>query len=262
MQLEAKNFFGTERKNRELSNYFLNITHYEAGEELPSHYHDLPYLSTPIKGKYLERINSKSKEEEIDYSNILVRPGGYQHSNKFWSSHSICFNLEFKKNNKSEELGFNPEQFTSLRQNAHFHKIIHGFIHGFHNDELETLIEEYLSSYSSVLNTTKSSVVSKATDYIHENYKKELSLKLIAKELNVHPVYLARCFKQKLHTTIGEYIRNVRVSESLSQLMSSEKSLTQIAFDAGFFDQSHFIKTYRNYFQNNPNLTRKLARLI
>ena len=40
-------------------------------------------------------------------------------------------------------------------------------------------------------------------------------------------------------------------------LCQEYKSLTDVAYAAGYYDQSHFIKDFRNYFQASPKILKK-----
>ncbi len=83
-----------------------------------------------------------------------------------------------------------------------------------------------------------------AREMIHAHFSETLTHTQIARAVGVHPVHLAREFRRHYKCTIGEYLRRLKVEYSCSQLSASTASLHEIALEAGFFDQSHFARTF------------------
>lgn len=71
------------------------------------------------------------------------------------------------------------------------------------------------------------------------------SLSTLAEAASVHRVHLARAFRAAYGCTVGEYLRQRRIAFALGQLTHTRASLSRIAMDAGFADQSHFTTTFR-----------------
>lgn len=84
------------------------------------------------------------------------------------------------------------------------------------------------------------------------------SLVRLANEVNVHPAHLSREFSRYFHTGLGDYLRQVKVHRAMTLLGDPERLLTEIAFECGFADQSHFIRSFRNYFGVTPLEYRRL----
>jgi AraC family transcriptional regulator len=61
----------------------------------------------------------------------------------------------------------------------------------------------------------------------------------------VHPVYLATAFRQHYRTTVGDYIRTLRIDFACREMLRSDRPLAEIAMEAGFADQSHFSKAFK-----------------
>jgi transcriptional regulator GlxA family with amidase domain len=56
---------------------------------------------------------------------------------------------------------------------------------------------------------------------------------------------------------LGDYIRKLRVENALILLGNKERSLTDIALECGFSDQSHFIRCFKVLNKINPSHFRK-----
>ncbi|MGZ3928475.1 MAG: hypothetical protein ACXVJG_16080, partial [Mucilaginibacter sp.] len=93
--LSSGNYFGTEAQHQENRSFKINVTQYEPLTELAGHYHENPYLSLLINGNYQE-IN-ENENQLIVPGQILFRPSGYEHANRFLQEGGRCFNIEFKK---------------------------------------------------------------------------------------------------------------------------------------------------------------------
>jgi AraC family transcriptional regulator len=86
-----------------------------------------------------------------------------------------------------------------------------------------------------------------ARDLLHGRFNDPLNLIEIANSVGVHPTHLARTFKKHYRTTVGEYIRRLRLDWAMRQLSETEDSITDIALAAGFYDQSHFSHMFKQH---------------
>ena len=87
------------------------------------------------------------------------------------------------------------------------------------------------------------------------------SLKALAIDANVHPVYLSRAFRRHLGCTPGTYLRQARLEHAV-RLMASGATLSEAAHGAGFHDQSHFNRVLRDAVDLTPTSLRKLMRIV
>lgn len=68
----------------------------------------------------------------------------------------------------------------------------------------------------------------------------------------VHASHLLRTFRRYHGTTIANYARQRRIERARAELATSTRPLAMIALDAGFVDQSHFTKVFRQAFGETP----------
>jgi AraC family transcriptional regulator len=99
-----------------------------------------------------------------------------------------------------------------------------------------------------------------ARDRIHAELSHRPSLSSLAREVGVHPVTLARAFRQAFGCTVGEYVRHLRIERAAHQLAGTELSLAEIALAAGFSDQSHFSNMFRDRTGLSPSKFRRVVR--
>ena len=65
--------------------------------------------------------------------------------------------------------------------------------------------------------------------------------------------YLQKLFLQYTGLTPKLYGKINRFQQSLSLIGRKERSLTSIAYDCGYFDQSHFIREFKSFTGNTPS---------
>ena len=97
-------------------------------------------------------------------------------------------------------------------------------------------------------------------ELLREQYAAHLSLAEIASAVDVHPVYLAQAFRKFYHCTVGDFVRTQRIQFACRELTFSQAPLAQIARLAGFSDQSHFSRTFKQRVGVLPSRFREAAR--
>jgi len=85
----------------------------------------------------------------------------------------------------------------------------------------------------------------KIVEYLNDEYPSNPSLLELAQIADVSPEHLSREFKKVFKLTIGEYRRQVKVKQSCHMLRHTDKNLSDIAFETGFSDQSHFSRVFK-----------------
>ena len=89
--------------------------------------------------------------------------------------------------------------------------------------------------------------LTQARDLLHGRFNDSLNLLEVANTVGVHPTHLARTFKKHYRTTVGEYLRGLRLDWATRQLAETEASIAEIAAAAGFYDQSHFSHLFKQH---------------
>lgn len=85
----------------------------------------------------------------------------------------------------------------------------------------------------------------KAVNYINNNLEKELSIKLISKNVNISKSALYKKFHSFFGCTISEYINRKRIDKSVYLLNNSNLSVEEISQKVGFKSASYYSKTFK-----------------
>lgn len=100
-------------------------------------------------------------------------------------------------------------------------------------------------------------VVLKAMEYIKSNLDQKLSMPGIAKNLGISGRHLLRAFRKVLNQTVVESIAAERINNAKDLLQKTQLSITAIAFESGFGNYAHFVKTFKDNAGLSPREFRK-----
>jgi AraC-like DNA-binding protein len=90
------------------------------------------------------------------------------------------------------------------------------------------------------------------TDQIMLNPGKEI-LSVILEELNLNERTFQRMFKKYVGITLGQYRRICQFKSSFDQVRNKQfDKLSDVGFNAGFADQSHFIRSFKEFTEITP----------
>jgi two-component system response regulator YesN len=105
-----------------------------------------------------------------------------------------------------------------------------------------------------------SPAVSQALDYIAANYTTTITLDDIATAAGLSTFRIAHLMKEATGKTPLQNIHYLRIQKARALLESGDLSCTEIAYAAGFGDQSYFIKLFKKWMGITPAKYRKVAR--
>lgn len=83
--------------------------------------------------------------------------------------------------------------------------------------------------------------------YLHENWAEKICLTELSEVVGIHPVSISHYFPRYFSTTLGCYMRKLKTEQALARLNEPNVSLTSVAYECGFFDQSHFIRIFKEH---------------
>lgn len=117
----------------------------------------------------------------------------------------------------------------------------------FGNDAREEVQEE-------VMQSIEDKFVEKFRAIIQNNLgNSELSVETISKEMGISRAQLYRKIKTMTGISPNDIIREARLKRADRLLETTDKSISEIAYEVGFSSPSYFTKCYREFFGRTPN---------
>lgn len=103
----------------------------------------------------------------------------------------------------------------------------------------------------------KNSYLESFKNLVEKNFKELKRTNDYAKELNITANYLNSLVKEKLDISAENFIQNRVILEAERLLLNTHLSVTEISFELGFSDKSHFGKYFKRIMEESPNQFRK-----
>lgn len=95
-------------------------------------------------------------------------------------------------------------------------------------------------------------------DYIHKHYQDStLTNESIAKMFNYHPYYLSQMIRQHTGQALHRYLVSYRIKMAKKKLITTNDSISTIAWKSGFQSSAYFIKQFKAQVGVTPNIYRK-----
>ena len=94
--------------------------------------------------------------------------------------------------------------------------------------------------------------IKKAVAHIDEHFAERLTLTELARISGMSETSFRRTFTQVMEMTPGEYIATIRINHARKLLTTTSMKVYDIAEACGFYDQSHFIRTFKRLRRQTP----------
>jgi YesN/AraC family two-component response regulator len=112
----------------------------------------------------------------------------------------------------------------------------------------------YKETSSGEKNMNYSEKIYQSIIYIRQHYTEDLSLDLLARQINLNPSYLSYMFKKEVGMTFLQYLQNIRLEKACVLLKSSPHlPIETIASQVGYMTPTYFFKIFRAQFGISPN---------
>jgi AraC-like DNA-binding protein len=93
--------------------------------------------------------------------------------------------------------------------------------------------------------------------HVETNLDKPIRSSELATIVRLNPAYFCRVFRASFGEPPLQYIGRRRIERAQRLMLSTDTSLSQIAFDCGFSDQAHFSRLFRRVAGDTPRAWRR-----
>src|SRR5262249_9034650 len=102
--------------------------------------------------------------------------------------------------------------------------------------------------------------LTRVLEYIHERLQSDLIVADMAQAIHMSPYHFSRLFKVSTGRSPSRYVIEARAKKARDLLASGKVSIAEAAQQAGFVDQSHLTRNFKQIFGTTPKTFHKLAR--
>jgi AraC family transcriptional regulator len=238
---------------------------FAAGQVLPCHVHDAPVISLVLEGAGQEEVGGRARA--VTAQDILVTPSFAPHGYRF-GSRGRWFNIQLSDSWLSRVIdggrrlpnvaqvvrsrsaaAWAARVRTEVRERDATSKLaIDGALLLMVADLVRLEADgarrqpRWLRTIEDALESSVAAAASAGTPSVEE----------LAAIAGVHPTHLLRTFRRHHGTTISNFVRQRRIERARAAVAKGQQPLSAIAMDAGFADQSHFTRVFRQAFGETP----------
>lgn len=117
---------------------------------------------------------------------------------------------------------------------------------------LALLISRFLARSTEKLNS-KDKRINMALQYIHNNIHNNIQLNNLSELLHISNDHLIRVFKSEMKCTPLKYITLKKIEKAQLQLLTTELTIKDIAYDLSFDNISYFTRLFKSYTNKTPS---------
>ncbi|WP_438349295.1 response regulator transcription factor [Paenibacillus sp. FA6] len=105
---------------------------------------------------------------------------------------------------------------------------------------------------SNEIKDIRSLYVKKIQEFTDNNLHLDVSLRVLADHVNLHPTHLSKIYKIETGEGISDYVSRLRMDRACHKLKNSNKKVYEISTEIGYMDPAYFIKVFKRQFGVTP----------
>ena len=254
--------FGAQLRQLHLDRLLLSETRLRPHTELPLHEHSDAYFCLVVGGGFAETMRSRAAE--CSPGSLMVHPAGDAHANRISAVGAHCLNIHPDPSWLAESpLRRMAGDLRHIALPARLPSLLRLRRELLASDQaaplaLESAVLELLAdAWRQPPRTDAPPWLDRVIQCIEDQPTQAASLAALAAEADVHPAHLARVFRRIKGLSIGDYVRARRIETARLALHGGERSIAEIASAAGFTDQSHFSRLFKQLVGETPRRYRQ-----
>lgn len=259
-------YLGAAVRSQVVNGFILTESSYRSEHHLPAHEHERAFFYLVLDGVSIDE--SRARALTCTPGMLVYHPPGDRHSNRWERNGGRCLHFEIP----TERLEVVGRHVPPLQEVRHFTGGMSVWLASRLHDEFRRpdaasplAIEGLLLELIAVLSREEQSTSGRrvpnwlrsAKDRLLEECTVDVAIGDLAAEAGVHPTHFARAFRKAYGYTVGEFVRKARVERACSRLAGGATSLTRVAHEMGFCDQSHFTKAFKRVLGMTPSQFRE-----
>jgi AraC family transcriptional regulator len=250
----------TTLRCQEFSEFVVEEKLYRENAKLPLHAHSQAICCIVLDGACMETYGRRIRHYRDFDSEFL--PAHDEHTLLFQAAGTRCLSLQISESwlTKAKEYGFHLTQSVQSRSGVIMDLFMKIYLELQANDAassfaIQGLTAEMLAHVmrqTTTGSTRRPAWLNQAKDLLHAQFAEQLKLCTVAEHLRVHPAHMAREFRKHFGKTMGQYVRELRIRQSMVELAQQQRTIAEIAVASGFADQSHFSRIFKEHTGRTP----------
>lgn len=243
MRLGPGEFLGQPLVSLAVSGFTLTEYEYSPHSDLPVHEHEHAYLSFPLSGAYEEVCGRQSRTCEA--GGAVFHPRGEIHRDRFHGNGAAIFSVELddvwldRLRDDGASCDMRRELSAAVTLRA---KRLMRLLPSASSLRIEAAALDLLAELPVRRTHREPSWMRQVRQCLHDRPSRP-SLQMLSQLAGVHPVHLARAFRESNGCTIGEYFNSRRIERATSLI--GKLPLAELAMRCGFADQSHLCREFK-----------------
>jgi len=223
----------------------IHLARYAPNLAMPRHAHASHGISVVLAGTLTEEAHHHTATPSVGWT--VVKPARTFHENHFGREPVTLLGLTFAESPEPERSDA-WRWIDSARTWRAGLRLMRGVRRGeFHEDDLT----EFLATLHHMRVRGREPWLARVKDAL-DDISSRRSVRELAADADVHPVYLARCFRAAFGVSLREYRQIAQVRRATHFVIGTRRSLSEIAHDCGFADHSHMCRAFRIVAGTNP----------
>lgn len=255
LKLPAGHFLGQTLRTHEVSGLRITETFYPNGMKQPVHAHEMSLYCFVLAGSYVETVGQRTRVRRP--LALAFHPVGSPHAESYGTcGRHLLVELGTRWIDCAREYGAVLDLPVELPAGTPTWLVTQLYDEFRDLDSVSPLaIEGVLMEL--MAETSRCAVgpadrhpphwLEQVTELLHTRFADNVGLSELASAVGVHPAHLARVFRRFKGCTVGEYVRGLRIEYAARRISNTSGSLADIAAAAGFSDQSHFTRTFKQH---------------
>ena len=265
--LKPGEFFGEVLHKYEDCGLVLSEFSHNQIRKIPRHSHELAFFNLILAGNYVEHFSKRTAT--LRPFTTIFHPSGIEHHDEIGPRGMRIFSVEMRNQwlDRLREYGAIPGSSIDLR-GGELTWLATRLYREYRNRAccsslaIEALVLEMLvivARSREVEDKQPPPCLSRVVDLLNASFQQNLTVSSIAASVGVHPVYLSRVFRRFQQQTIGDYLHKLRIQFALKEMAKAEMDLAGVAAAAGFADQSHFTRVFKDLVGMTPGAFRAIS---
>lgn len=243
---------------------------YGSGTRQPLHTHDELQISIVLRGTIEESVGRSV--ERASALSVVVKDPGVRHADRFGDSGALTAQLKVRDTTLADFIE-HPNRALAWRW-THDSTIATPFLRvvarglagqrtfAADDDDIVDLIAAVSARVVVPVRAGRPRWLEEMVARVRDDWRAGFSVRGVAREAGVHPVYFARCVRRWYGLAAADLLRQARLRHAARHIADGDSTIAAVAHATGFSDEPHLSREFSRSAGLAPGRYRRLARAV